>query len=197
MPNDKLGVIVFVIGDHCASLYDIVSYNVYERLLGIDQTPWSERLLDVRLKGKKAGHRGPGQGRRRSRPRHQALPRPGRLRGRVRASRVRRPEDRAEGRPQALFASLAPRLAAQAQDPAVVKKLGNFDAYMEKVLKDWNVPGIGVGIVDGDKLVFAKGYGYRDYGKKLPFTPTTPARSPPTPSSSRPSPRACWSRRAS
>ena len=73
----------------------------------------------------------------------------------------------------ALFASLAPRLAAQAQDPAVVKKLGNFDAYMAKVLKDWNVPGIGVGIVKGDKLVFAKGYGYRDYGKKLPFTPAT------------------------
>ena len=27
----------------------------------------------------------------------------------------------------------------------------------------------------GDKLVFAKGYGYRDYGKKLPFTPDDPA----------------------
>ena len=30
------------------------------------------------------------------------------------------------------------------------------------MLKDWNVPGIGVGIVVKDKLVFAKGYGYRD-----------------------------------
>ena len=44
---------------------------------------------------------------------------------------------------------------------------------MEKILKDWNAPAIGVGIVVGDKLVFAKGYGYRDYEKKLPFTPTT------------------------
>ena len=34
-------------------------------------------------------------------------------------------------------------------------------------------PGIGIGIVVRDKLVFAKGYGYRDYGKKLPYTPTT------------------------
>src|SRR6266446_3996600 len=33
--------------------------------------------------------------------------------------------------------------------------------------------GIAVGIVINDKLVFAKGYGYRDYEKKLPFTPTT------------------------
>src|SRR5262249_59994598 len=34
-------------------------------------------------------------------------------------------------------------------------------------------PGIGVGIVAGDRLVFAQGYGYRDYGQKLPFTPRT------------------------
>lgn len=55
MPQERIGVIVFVIGDHCASLYNTVSYNVYERLLGMDQTPWSDRWLEVRLKGKKAG----------------------------------------------------------------------------------------------------------------------------------------------
>src|SRR6202040_3026268 len=64
-------------------------------------------------------------------------------------------------------------LAAGAQQPDITKKLDGFDAYMAQVLKDWNTPGIGVGIVVGDKLVFAKGYGYRDYEKKLPFTPTT------------------------
>ena len=60
-----------------------------------------------------------------------------------------------------------------AQQPAVETRLQGFDAYMEKVLKDWNVPGIGVGVVVKDKLVFAKGYGYRDVGKQLPYTPTT------------------------
>lgn len=55
MPRERIGVIVFVIGDHCASLYNTVSYNVYERLLGLDQTSWSARWLDSRLKGKKAG----------------------------------------------------------------------------------------------------------------------------------------------
>jgi hypothetical protein len=55
MPQERIGVIVFVIGDHCASLYNTVTYNVYERLLGISQTPWSERWLEVRAKGKKAG----------------------------------------------------------------------------------------------------------------------------------------------
>ncbi|PYQ12796.1 MAG: hypothetical protein DMF80_17835 [Acidobacteria bacterium] len=58
-------------------------------------------------------------------------------------------------------------------DPALPKKLEDFDAYMQKVVKDWNVPGIGVGIVVKDELVFARGYGFRDYGKKLPFTPRT------------------------
>jgi len=64
-------------------------------------------------------------------------------------------------------------VTARAQDADVAKKLQGFDAYMEQTLKDWNTPGVGVGIVVGDKLVFAKGYGYRDYEKKLPFTAKT------------------------
>ena len=72
-----------------------------------------------------------------------------------------------------LLVALACVVGAQAQDVDVAKKLEGFDEYMAKVLKDWNGPGIGVGIVVGDKLVFAKGYGYRDYEKKLPFTPGT------------------------
>ncbi|HEV3196480.1 MAG TPA: serine hydrolase [Bryobacteraceae bacterium] len=55
MPQDHLGVIVFEIGNHSQPLYNIVSYNVYERLLGMEQTPWSERQLEIRLKNKKAG----------------------------------------------------------------------------------------------------------------------------------------------
>ncbi len=55
LPLEKIGAIVFVIGDHCAPLRDIVTYNIYERLLGLNQTPWSDRWLDVRLKAKQAG----------------------------------------------------------------------------------------------------------------------------------------------
>src|SRR3984893_4716607 len=74
-----------------------------------------------------------------------------------------------------MFAALALVVlcAAQAQEIDVTKKLDGFDDYMAKVLKDWNAPGIGVGIVVNDKLVFAKGYGYRDYENKLPITPPT------------------------
>jgi CubicO group peptidase (beta-lactamase class C family) len=72
-----------------------------------------------------------------------------------------------------LLALMTFGLAARAQEPDTSKKLQGFDSYIEQLLKDWNTPGTGVGIVVNDKLVFAKGYGYRDYEKKLPFTPTT------------------------
>jgi CubicO group peptidase (beta-lactamase class C family) len=67
---------------------------------------------------------------------------------------------------------------AQTQPPSqpqidVDARLKGFDDYMARVMKDWNAPGIGVGIVVGDRLVFARGYGFRDYGGKLPYTPTT------------------------
>jgi CubicO group peptidase (beta-lactamase class C family) len=71
------------------------------------------------------------------------------------------------------FALMIFALATRAQEPDITKKLEGFDSYMEQTLKDWNTPGLGVGIVVNDKLVFAKGYGYRDYEKKLPFTPKT------------------------
>lgn len=64
-------------------------------------------------------------------------------------------------------------LEVPAQEREFTNKLQGFDSYMEQVLKDWNTPGIGVGIVINDKLVFAKGYGYRDYEKKLPFLSST------------------------
>jgi len=76
--------------------------------------------------------------------------------------------------------AFAPTAPLHAQDKTVedksadvTKKLQGFDAFMEKTLKDWNAPGIGVGIVIDDKLVFAKGYGYRDVEKKLPITSQT------------------------
>ncbi len=72
-----------------------------------------------------------------------------------------------------LLLSCRPPACLGAEDPVLRKKLGDFDAYMQKVVKDWNVPGIGVGVVVQGELVFAKGYGFRDYARKLPFTPQT------------------------
>jgi CubicO group peptidase (beta-lactamase class C family) len=72
-----------------------------------------------------------------------------------------------------LFLTFAWGAVAQVPALDVTQRLEGFDAYIAKILKDWNAPGVGVGIVVNDRLVFAKGYGFRDYEKKLPFTPAT------------------------
>jgi CubicO group peptidase (beta-lactamase class C family) len=55
----------------------------------------------------------------------------------------------------------------------ITKRLKGFDSYMDNILKDWNIAGAGIGIVYKNKLVFAKGYGYREFEQKLPVTPKT------------------------
>jgi len=56
--------------------------------------------------------------------------------------------------------SAIPRMA-WAQDPP----LRGFDAYVERALRDWQVPGVAVAVVRNDSVVFIKGYGVRELGK--------------------------------
>lgn len=48
-----------------------------------------------------------------------------------------------------------------------------LDKHFDSVLKQWNIPGLAVGIVHKDKLIYAKGFGYRDLDKKLPVNTKT------------------------
>lgn len=54
LPLDRIGVIVFTIGKHTRKLTDAISYNIYEQLLGMSRTPWTDRWLEVRRKDKRA-----------------------------------------------------------------------------------------------------------------------------------------------
>lgn len=54
MPRERIGASVFVIGDHCGSLRDVISFQIYERLLGLDLTPWSQRIRHLVSAGRKA-----------------------------------------------------------------------------------------------------------------------------------------------
>lgn len=63
--------------------------------------------------------------------------------------------------------------AIYGQEINVTKNLQGIDDTINKILKDWNVPGAGVGIIVKDKLVYAKGYGYRNLEKRQPVTPNT------------------------
>ena len=58
-----------------------------------------------------------------------------------------------------------------AQENSYEKRLQDIDQRVQKILEDWNVPGCAIGIVKGDKLIYAKGFAYRDVENKLPGTP--------------------------
>jgi CubicO group peptidase (beta-lactamase class C family) len=46
------------------------------------------------------------------------------------------------------------------------KQIKALDTYYEKVLNEWNIPGMAIAIVSGDKIIFEKGYGFADLEKK-------------------------------
>lgn len=65
-------------------------------------------------------------------------------------------------------------LTANAQKkPAADTRLSGVDAELQKVLDTWKVAGFAVAVVEKNKIIYSKGFGYRDYEKKLPVTPNT------------------------
>jgi CubicO group peptidase (beta-lactamase class C family) len=69
----------------------------------------------------------------------------------------------------ALLSIIASPAAAQNGHP----DLKALDAYFAKAAKDWDVPGLAIGIVHKGQLVFAKAYGVRDVGTKEPVDTQT------------------------
>lgn len=65
------------------------------------------------------------------------------------------------------FDSLSPK-AERAKEA-----LEEFDALIEKALKDYQVPGVAVGVVVDGHIVYAKGFGYRDLEQQLPMNTET------------------------
>lgn len=51
--------------------------------------------------------------------------------------------------------------------------LVGIDAIMEKILKDRKAAGFAVAVIEKNKIIYSKGFGYRDYDKKIPVTPNT------------------------
>src|SRR3970282_2806561 len=61
--------------------------------------------------------------------------------------------------------------AAPAQ--AAAKALEGFDEYGAQLMKEWKVPGLAIGVVQGDTVILSKGYGQRDVKNNLSVTPQT------------------------
>ena len=72
-----------------------------------------------------------------------------------------------------LLLMLIAYVASGAQTNPFQKKFPLVDRYVDSLMKEWNVPGLALGIVYKDQLIYAKGYGYRDLENKLPVEPTT------------------------
>ncbi len=58
-------------------------------------------------------------------------------------------------------------------DPTLAKKLQEFDAYVIKSQKEWEMPGLSVAIVKDGQVILAKGYGVRELGKPDPVNEKT------------------------
>jgi CubicO group peptidase (beta-lactamase class C family) len=64
-------------------------------------------------------------------------------------------------------------LAGHSQTKSFEKKFPIIDRYIDSLMKDWNIPGLALGIVYKDQLIYGKGYGWRDLEKKLPVDANT------------------------
>ncbi len=58
-----------------------------------------------------------------------------------------------------------------AQD--VDKRIDGLDTALNEVLETWKAAGFAVAVVEKNKIIYAKGFGYRDYENKIPVTTNT------------------------
>lgn len=64
-------------------------------------------------------------------------------------------------------------LAFTATAQNIDKRFADLDTFVNRVLRDWHAAGCAVAVVEKNKLVYAKGFGYKDYAKKIPATENT------------------------
>src|SRR4051812_29487414 len=64
-------------------------------------------------------------------------------------------------------------LTAFAQKKPTAKQLQEFNAYVEAVRKEWEVPGLAITVVKDNQVIFKKGYGVRELGKPEPVDTQT------------------------
>lgn len=70
--------------------------------------------------------------------------------------------------------ALTARTAAQLPAVRVPKNaLRGLDEQIEKLRREWEVPGLAVAIVTADQVLYVKGFGQRDVLQRLPVTPNT------------------------
>ncbi|HEV2354526.1 MAG TPA: serine hydrolase [Puia sp.] len=72
-----------------------------------------------------------------------------------------------------LYLLIPASLIAQRHHRADSNPFSGLDTSFARVLKDWHAAGFAVAVVDKDSVIYARGFGYRDYEHKTPVTPHT------------------------
>lgn len=62
---------------------------------------------------------------------------------------------------------------AQNKKPDYSKRLKGVEKELNEVLKTWKAPGFAIAVIDQDRIIYAKGFGYQDYDNKVPVTTNT------------------------
>src|SRR6188768_1676675 len=72
-----------------------------------------------------------------------------------------------------LFLIIGSSLFAQKKSIKPADPFEGLDTVLQKVLKDRKAAGFAVAVVSKDKIIYSKGFGYRDHEKQLPVTTNT------------------------
>ncbi len=75
--------------------------------------------------------------------------------------------------PSAAAPTTIPDRHPLARDPGVAAALTVLDAWIAATLAQREQPGLAIGIVHDQDLIWAKGYGFADLERRLPATPGT------------------------
>src|SRR6478735_7898111 len=67
------------------------------------------------------------------------------------------------------FCLIAPAFGQKKND----SRLQDIDKELQQVLDTWKAAGFAVAVIEKNNVIYAKGFGYRDYEKKLPVTANT------------------------
>ena len=62
---------------------------------------------------------------------------------------------------------------APAQDSKADRRFSGLDTAFARILKTWHAAGFAVAVVEKNKVIYARGFGYRNMEKNLPITPNT------------------------
>ena len=57
--------------------------------------------------------------------------------------------------------------------PKTTDRFAGIDTAIARILKDWKAAGFAVAVVEKNKVVYAKGFGYKDWEAKIPVTNNT------------------------